>query len=177
MPGKMPPAPGRIQNPGAVIKRLLSYMKEYRLRFTLVIICILISAGASALSAMFIQVLIDNYLTPLMTQKNPDLTNLHIMILCMGGVFAVGALAGLAYNRLMVTISQGIQKKIRDEMFAHMQTLPISYFDRNQTGDSPQQMADAVCSAVCGTVYVRYKEDSLRQRCEFRCTAKAARRC
>ncbi len=135
MPGKMPPAPGRIQNPGAVIKRLLSYMKEYRLRFTLVIICILISAGASALSAMFIQVLIDNYLTPLMTQKNPDLTNLHIMILCMGGVFAVGALAGLAYNRLMVTISQGIQKKIRDEMFAHMQTLPISYFDRNQTGD------------------------------------------
>lgn len=139
--GKMPPMekggkmPQRITDPGKVIKRLLSYMKEYRLRLVLVIICILISAGASAASGMFIQVIIDDYITPMLTQKNPDFAPLHTMILAMGGVFVIGALSGLAYNRIMVTISQGIQKKIRDEMFAHMQTLPISYFDRNQAGD------------------------------------------
>lgn len=125
----------RLKNPGKVIKRLLSYLKGYTFRVVCVLVCIVISAGASALSAMFIQILIDNYITPLMGQQNPDFTNLLIMILTVGGILLIGALSGLAYNRIMVSISQGIQKKIRDELFAHMQTLPIRYFDTHSHGD------------------------------------------
>ncbi|MBQ8133106.1 MAG: ABC transporter ATP-binding protein [Clostridia bacterium] len=125
----------RLKDPGKVIKRLLGYLKEYQFRFILVMICIVVSAAASALSSMFIQIVIDNYVTPLMKAENPDFSGLLIMILIMGVIFLIGALAGLAYNRIMVTISQGIQKKIRDELFAHMQTLPIKYFDTHSHGD------------------------------------------
>ena len=116
---KKPPMPDmkgapRIKNPGKVIKRLLSYLKGYTGRFIFVLICIVISAGASAFSAMFIQILIDGYITPLIGQKNPDFTNMLIMILTVAGILLIGALAGLAYNFIMVGISQGIQKKIRD---------------------------------------------------------------
>ncbi len=126
---------GRIQNPATVIKRLLSYMKGYSFRFVIVLICIVISAAASALSSMFIQILIDKYITPMMGSNNPDFSGLFKMICVMGAAFLIGALSGLAYNRIMVGISQGIQKKIRDELFAHMQTLPIKYFDTNSHGD------------------------------------------
>ena len=135
--GMTPPGrpPMKLKDPGKVIKRLLSYFKDYKLRFVIVLICIVISAGAGAFSAMFIQILIDNYIVPLMGQQNPDFTGLLIMILTVGGILLTGALAGLAYNRMMVDISQGIQKKIRDELFAHMQTLPIRYFDTHSHGD------------------------------------------
>ncbi len=136
-PAGMPPMkqPPRLKNPAKVVKRLLSYLKGYTLRFIFVLVCIVISAGASALSAMFIQILIDGYITPLMGQSDPDFTNLLVMLLTIGGILLAGALAGLAYNRMMVSISQGIQKKIRDELFAHMQTLPIRYFDTHSHGD------------------------------------------
>ncbi len=127
--------PPRIQNPSAVIKRLLSYFSAYKVRFFIVVVCIVISAAAGALSSMFIQILIDSYITPLCAAENPDFSGLLKIILVMGGAFLIGALAGLAYNRIMVTISQGIQKKIRDELFAHMQTLPIKYFDTHSHGD------------------------------------------
>lgn len=126
---------GQLKNPGKVIKRLMSYLRGYNLRFVVVLICIVISAAAGALSAMFIQILIDGYIVPLTMASNPDFTGLLRMILIMGAALLTGALAGLAYNRIMVSISQGIQKKIRDEMFEHMQTLPISYFDTHSHGD------------------------------------------
>ncbi len=125
----------RLQDPGKVIKRLLGYLKGYRVRFILVLICIVVSAAASAISAMFIQIVIDNYITPLLGSNNPNFTDLLKMLLIMGVIFIIGALSGLAYNRIMVTISQGIQKKIRDELFSHMQTLPIKYFDTHSHGD------------------------------------------
>ena len=125
----------RLQDPGKVIKRLLGYLKGYRVRFIVVLICIVVSAAASAISAMFIQIVIDNYITPLLGSNNPNFTDLLKMLLIMGVIFIIGALSGLAYNRIMVTISQGIQKKIRDELFSHMQTLPIKYFDTHSHGD------------------------------------------
>ena len=70
-----------------------------------------------------------------MGQQNPDFTGLLNNDTEWGGILLIGALAGLAYNRIMVTISQGIQKKIRDELFAHMQTLPVRYFDTHSHGD------------------------------------------
>ncbi len=125
----------RLKNPSKVIKRLLSYLKGYRLRFIVVLVCIVMSAAASALSSMFMQTLIDDYIMPLMGSDNPDFSNLLRAIIIMAAALLIGALAGLAYNRIMVVISQGIQKKIRDQLFAHMQTLPIKYFDTHAHGD------------------------------------------
>ena len=122
-------------NPIKTIKRLMTYFKLYKLRFIFVLIFIVISAGAGVASSLFLQILIDDYITPLMIANQKDFTGLIILILVMAGILALGALATLLYNRMMVTISQGIQKRIRDEMFAHMQTLPIRYFDTHTHGD------------------------------------------
>lgn len=125
----------KIENPGKTIKRLLSYFKDYKLRFTIVIICILLCTAASAISSRFIGILIDDYITPMLGQTSPEFSGLLKMLAIMAAIFLLGALAGLAYNRIMVTVSQGIQKKIRDELFSHMQTLPIRYFDSHSHGD------------------------------------------
>ena len=128
-------APPMMKNPGKTIKRLLSYFKAYKLKFILVLLCIIFSAVSGVLSSLFIQVLIDNYITPLLVAAEKDFSGLLTLIIIMGIILLLGALATLAYNRLMVTISQGIQKKIRDEMFCHMQTLPVRYFDTHTHGD------------------------------------------
>ncbi len=133
MPAGMPPMPKT--NPMKTTKRLLRYIGAYKIRFAFVILCILLSAGAGVASSLFIQVLIDNYITPLIAAEQKDFTGLAVMIFVMGGILLLGAVATLLYNRLMVTISQGVQKKIRDEMFSHMQTLPIRYFDTHTHGD------------------------------------------
>ncbi len=128
--------PAKMQgDPKKTIKRLLNYMGAYKGRFIFVLVCIVISAGASVLSSLFIQILMDNYITPLISAESKDFTGLLTIILVMGAAFFIGALSTLIYNRVMVTISQGIQKKIRDEMFSHMQTLPIKYFDTHTHGD------------------------------------------
>ncbi|MEA4895796.1 MAG: ABC transporter ATP-binding protein [Oscillospiraceae bacterium] len=117
------------------IKRLFSYMAQYRLRLIFVVICILISAAASAASSLFIKTLIDGYITPLLGQAYPEYSQLLRVILMMGSVYLIGTLATLLYNRVMVTIGQGTLKKIRDTMFRHMQSLPIRYFDTHTHGD------------------------------------------
>lgn len=117
------------------IKRLLSYMAEYKLPFVLVIIGILISAAASAGSALFLQTLIDRYILPLVGQANPGFAGLFRMILLMGTVYLAGVLSTLGYNFIMVFIEQGTLKKVRDEMFTHMQSLPVRYFDTHSHGD------------------------------------------
>ncbi len=129
----VPPRPA--VSPVKTIKRLLGYISEYKVRFVLVLICILVSAGASVLSSVFIQILIDDYITPMLADRSDDFSGLLTMILVMGTAFIIGAVATLLYNRIMVTISQGIQKKIRDQMFSKMQTLPIRYFDTHTHGD------------------------------------------
>ena len=139
-PGKKgsPPAgmpPMAMTNPAKTIKRLLKYFAAYKIRFIFVLFFIILSAGAGVASSLFIQILIDNYITPLLTSDSKDFSGLLIMIIVMGVILLFGALATLLYNRMMVTISQGIQKKIRDEMFEHMQTLPIRYFDTHTHGD------------------------------------------
>ncbi|HZK41901.1 MAG TPA: ABC transporter ATP-binding protein [Clostridia bacterium] len=117
------------------IKRLLSYMTEYRFQLILVAFCILLSAAVSASTSLFLQILIDRYILPLIGQTNPLLTDLVRVIFLMGVIYVVGILATLFYNRTMVVIAQGTLKKIRDKMFAHMQTLPIHYFDSHSHGD------------------------------------------
>ena len=116
-------------------KRLLGYLGKYKIRFIIVVCCIVFAAITTALSSLFIQSLIDDYIMPLLTQDNPDFSGLAQYILKMAAIFAGGVVAALIYNRLMVVVAQGILKEIRDEMFEHMQQLPIRYFDTHTHGD------------------------------------------
>lgn len=115
--------------------RLMSYLGEYKLSISLVIICILLSTLASVASSLFLQILIDDYITPLLLEPVPVFDGLLRIILIIGGILLLGVLATFIYNRVMVVISQGILRKIRDQMFSHMQSLPVSYFDTNSHGD------------------------------------------
>ncbi len=119
-----------------VVGRLLSYVgRGYLALFVVVILCILVSAVAAVSGSLFLGTLIDNYIVPLAAMANPDFSGLLRVILMMACLYLVGALCAFAYNRIMVTISQGVQKRIRDDLFGHMQTLPIKYFDTHAHGD------------------------------------------
>lgn len=133
-PGRGVPI-GRAKMDKVTMNRLLSYLKEYKLRFTVVLICILISAVAGVAGSLFLQVVIDDYITPLLKTASPDFAELFQAVLTMAAIYLIGILATLFYNRTMVSISQGILKKIRDQMFSHMQRLPIRYFDTHTHGD------------------------------------------
>ncbi len=128
--------PEKTQFDWKTLKRLLSYMRQYRSTMILVTVCILLSAIASAASSMFLQTLIDDYIVPLVGQSQPVFTGLIRALLTIGGVYLVGILATWIYNRAMVTIAQGTLKTIRDEMFEKMQYLPIRYFDSHTNGDT-----------------------------------------
>lgn len=118
------------------LRRLMSYVfAQYKLHFIAVVACIILSTVASVVGSLFLQVLIDDYITPLMHDPAPDFSGLMKIIMVMGGIYLVGILATLSYSRIMVTISQGVQKRIRDEMFSKMQALPVRYFDTNNYGD------------------------------------------
>lgn len=117
------------------VKRLLSYLREYKVRMVFVFICIIVSTMAGVASSLFMQTLIDSYITPLLLESNPVFTGLLKAIIFIGCVYAVGVLATLFYSRTMAVIAQGTLKDIRDEMFSHMQTLPIKYFDTRTHGD------------------------------------------
>lgn len=113
----------------------MSYIGHYKLRFAAVLICIVVNALAMVSGSLYLQTLIDSYITPLLQAATPDFAPLFRSILIMGCIYAVGILACLFYNRTMVSIAQGTLKRIRDEMFEHMQTLPIRYFDTHTHGD------------------------------------------
>ncbi len=116
--------------------RLLSYIiRNSGWMFAVVCGAVVVSTGAGVLGSMFTQVVIDDYITPLLLMDQPDYSGLLRAIFTMGAVYLVGVVCTILYNRLMVTISQGCLKHIRDDMFYHMQSLPISYFDTHTHGD------------------------------------------
>lgn len=127
--------PSRPQVNPNTLKRLLGYLSVYKTRVILVVLCILLSAIANVMSSLFIQRLIDDYISPLLLEANPVFDALFRAIVQMACIYVIGILASLIYNRTMAVISQGILKKIRDDMFAHMQKLPIKYFDTHTHGD------------------------------------------
>ena len=140
-----PGGPRSVSRGGAkldpqTLKRLVGYVfKGYKLRFFFVVLCIIINALAGVAGSLFLKVLINDYITPMLKLKQeggtPDFMPLIGVLAAMGGIFLVGMVCAFIQQRIMVTISQGIQKSIRDEMFEKMQKLPISYFDRNTHGD------------------------------------------
>lgn len=107
----------------------------YKWRVATIILCILLSAAAQAGSALFLQTLIDTYILPLVGVPNPNWGPLIETLVLMGCLYAVGTLSTWLYNWLLVAIEQGTLKRIRDEMFAHQQQLPIRYFDTHEHGD------------------------------------------
>lgn len=117
------------------VKRLLSYLGEYKIRLVVVAFCILISAAASVASSLFLQTLIDDYIGPLLLEAVPNFGGLLKIISTMGVVFLTGIIASLFYARTMAVVAQKTLKDIRDEMFEKMQQLPIRYFDTRTHGD------------------------------------------
>lgn len=119
----------------AALKRLFSYMKEYKRQLVFVIICILLSAVASAASSVFLQTLIDDYIVPLLGTDNPVFGGLIKALITIGIIYMIGVISSLLYSRAMVKVAQGTLKKIRDDMFEKMQRLPIRIFDTRTHGD------------------------------------------
>ncbi len=122
---------------GKTLKRLLGYLfRNYKLHLCAVVIFIIISSVAGVMGSMFIQRVIDDYVTPMLKTGSRDFAPLLGAILGMLGIYAAGVAAGFLYNRIMIVVGQGILKEIRDEMFCAMQKLPISYFDTHSHGDT-----------------------------------------
>ena len=116
-------------------KRLLGYvLRDYKLRFIGVFFCILMSSIASISVSLSLKFLLDDYIIPLIGKQNPNYTELYRAMAVLGCIFLCGVIATFIYSRLMVYIGQGVLKKVRDEMFEHMQKLPIRYFDQNTNG-------------------------------------------
>ena len=123
-------------SPTAVLNRVLGYMlHNYKYRFILVILCIVLSAIATVVGATFPQKLVDNYITPMMQSGSRDFSGLAHDLIQLICVMAVGVVAAFAYNRIMVGISQGTMRHLRDDLFHKMEALPIKYFDTHPHGD------------------------------------------
>lgn len=119
------------------LMRLIKYaLSDYKLQFIIVLISIIISAAASVIGIQFIQTLIDEYITPLIGNQNPNYAPLLQAILMMGLIYLIGIIGTFVYNRLMINITHGTLRKIRKEMFEHMQKLPIGYFDSHSHGET-----------------------------------------
>ena len=124
------------QNPSKTLKRLMGIiLKNYTPHCIVVLLCIFGSAFVSVKGTLFMQTLIDDYILPLMSQSNPDFRPLGMAIMKLALFFVAGALMTYTYNRIMVNVSQGTMKKIRIDVFTHMESLPIKYFDTHAHGD------------------------------------------
>lgn len=118
------------------LKRLIKELvRGNELHLAVVFVCIVIVAVANASMALFVKTLIDNYILPLVGQANPDFGPLAQILGVMATIYALGVLSNLLYARILVRVEQGTLKKLRDDMFEHMQKLPIRFFDTHQHGD------------------------------------------
>ena len=119
----------------ALIRALRYMLKNYRALFCFVVVCIAFSAFAINRSMLFTQILIDDYIEPMLASGSSDFSGLAVEILKLGIILVVGVLASWGFNRLMVTISQGTMRNLREEVFEHMESLPLRFFDTHQHGD------------------------------------------
>ena len=126
----------KVENPGKIMKRLLGYMlKNYKIQFFIVVVCIIITACTTLRGMLFMQSLIDDYILPMTKVANPDFGPLKNAILNLVATYVIGVVSAYAYNRIMVNIGQGTMLKLRTDLFTHMESLPIKYFDTNAHGD------------------------------------------
>ena len=116
-------------------KRVLKYLLKYKVLLIIVFICIIINSVSQVAGQLFLKKLIDDYIVPLIGIKNPVYTSLLTFLGFLAIIYIFGTISAFIYNRIMIYVSQGVLKNIRDDMFNHMQMLPISYFDQNSHGD------------------------------------------
>ena len=122
--------------PLKVLNRVLRYMLHYyALPFALVIVCILITAVATVTGATFPQKLVDDYIVPMLNSGSTDFSGLATSLFQLAAILAVGVVTAFCYNRIMVSVSQGTMRRLRDDLFHRMESLPISYFDTHAHGD------------------------------------------
>ena len=126
----------KVENPVKVFKRIMSYvLKRYPVHCLFVLICIVVSVYANVQGTMFMKTLIDGYITPLLGQANPDYSELLQAIIKMGILYVIGIAATFGNTKIMVYVTQGTMRNIRNDMFKHMESLPIKYFDTHKHGD------------------------------------------
>ena len=138
------PGPGRqprgmksqVKNPGELFLRLMKYvLKDYKFHCISVVVLIVVSVLCNVQGTMFMKNLIDEYITPFLLSDNPNFTPLAHAIAKVAAFYALGVLATFGYNRLMVNVTQGTLRNLRNDLFAHMEKLPIKYFDTHAHGD------------------------------------------
>ena len=140
MPGPGPRGPRgpkpQVENPGKLMGRLFKYVgKNYGIHLVIVAVCIFVSVIANVQGTMFMKNLIDLYIMPMIGQSSPDFGPLLGAILKVAVFYLIGVLATFSYNRIMVYVTQGTLKNLRNDMFHHMESLPIKYFDTHAHGD------------------------------------------
>ena len=126
----------KVANPGKLIRRVLGEVfKHYAPHCLVVLVCIFLSAFANVRASLFLQTLVDDYITPMLGQPSPDFGPLLGALLKIGCIYLVGILAAWTNARIMVNVTQGTMRNIRTELFSHMESLPIRYFDTHPHGD------------------------------------------
>ena len=134
--GPGPRGMGTPEQPGKLLGRLARYIfKNYSIHIVIVVICIFVSVLANVQGTMFMKTLIDQYITPLLSADTPDFGPLAVAIARVACFYAIGVIATYTYNRIMINVSQGTLRNLRNDMFATMETLPIKYFDTHAHGD------------------------------------------
>ena len=121
---------------GSTVWRLFGFIfKNYKIRFGVVLVCIVISALTTLASTLFTRTLIDNHITPLLSQAIPDFSPLAVALVKLAAVLLLGVVASYSYNLIMIFVGQGTMLKLRQGLFSHMEDLPLSYFDSHSHGD------------------------------------------
>jgi len=123
------------KNAGKIIKRLIKYMSMYKFQLIIVGVLIIISSSAAVAGTYFLKPVINDYIVPYIGNKDPDLSGFISILTLMGAIYLTGVLASYLYARIMVNISTGTLKKMRTDLFSHMESLPIKYFDTHTHGE------------------------------------------
>ena len=126
----------KVDKPGKILGRILGYVfKKYKVHMIIVFVCIIVSVLANVQGTLFIQSLIDDYITPLMNTSSPDFTPLLYAMARVAGFYLLGAASTFLYSKLMVYVTQGTMRSLRIDVFSHMESLPIKFFDTHSHGD------------------------------------------
>ena len=126
----------KVENPGKLLKRIMAEVFQHYLpHCILVLICIVVSALANVQASLFLQTLIDDYIIPMTQQQDPSFAPLAGALVRVGCIYVVGILAAWLNARIMVNVTQGTLRNLRTQLFTHMESLPISYFDTHPHGD------------------------------------------
>ena len=126
----------KVENPGKLLKRIMDEgFKHYLPHCILVLVCIIVSALANVQASLFLKTLIDDYIVPMTKQATPDFSPLAGALVRIGCIYAIGVLAAWLNARIMVNVTQGTLRNLRTQLFTHMESLPISYFDTRPHGD------------------------------------------